>query len=174
MFHNSVVIFFGSKRNLCRYALAYFSLIGATLGVLVSYNANPLILSMMRMAASLHVSIVDLLFLNLFPLLITAVVSVTEKTSLFYLLSLFKSFLYAYAVSTVCIAFGSGGWLVSCMLLVTNSICFMLIFWYWLRHIDGLKPSAMTDMLFVCIVSLTVGLADVFIISPYLGTLVKS
>ncbi len=174
MFFKSAVLCNHSKRNFYRCVLAYFVFSGAILGVLVSYNADPCFLSMMRMLPHQHVSIVDLLFLILLPFLITSVVSFTGKTYLLFPLSFFKSFLYALMLSSICIVFGIGGWVVSGLLLLTDSVCYVILLWYWIRHVDGLKVSAISDLLFIFVVSLLVGLLDSFFISPYLANLVNS
>lgn len=162
------------QRKFRRLTLAFFSLCGVSVGVITAYHADPYFLHMMRMAASMPVSIVGLSGVIVFPFLTTAVVSYIEKPSLLFPLSFLKSLLYSLAITSTCVNYSFSGWLVSGLLLFTDNTTFFLLHWYWARYINGFHKTAISDLLFIFLLALMIGIADLLLVSPYLTTLMKS
>lgn len=174
MFIKDTTTFYNRNRNFNYVLLAFFAICGSIVGVLVSYYADPFFLSLMRMAASRPVSIVDLPLMILFPFLVAAAISFVGKPFLLFPLSFFKSLAFALIHSSVCMTFGSAGWLISCLMLLSDNVCVILLFWYSLRHINGFRRTAVLDLLFACLISLSAGMTDSLLVSPYLAAIIKS
>lgn len=174
MFTNHVAESYFSCRKFRRLTLAFFSVFGSSVGVITAYHADPYTLHLMRMAVSMPVSIVGHSGVILFPFLITAVVAYIEKPYLLFPLSFLKSLLYSLSLTATCINYSFAGWLVSGLLLFTDSAAFFLLHWYWARYINGFHKTAISDLLCIFLLALMIGIADLLLVSPYLTALMTS
>ena len=156
-----------------RRILALFSICGVSVGVITAYYADPYFLDLMRMAVSVPVSIVGLSGVILFPFLISAVILYVEKPYLLFPLSFLKSLLFSLAFTATCINYTFAGWLVSGLLLFTDSVSFLLLQWYWIRNINGFQKTATSDLLCIFLLALIIGIADLLLVSPYLTALMN-
>ena len=154
--------------------LSLFCICGCVVGVAVSHSADPSFFSLMRMAAARPVSIVDLSLMILIPFLVTAAISFLGIPYLLFPVAFIKSLSYALLLSSITIAFGPAGWLVSCLMLLSDSICVVVLYWYFIRHVSGFRSTAVSDLFVTFLISLSVGLADSLFLSPYLAALIKS
>ena len=174
MYLQNSSIFDKRYRNLHCVFLAFFCLCGCIAGVLVSYRADPFYFSLMRVAACRPVSIVDLPIMILLPFLVVAAISFLGNSYILFLLTFFKSLSYTLTFTSVNIAFGAAGWFVSSLMFLPDSICTVALIWYFLRHINGFRKTAVQDLVFVFLVSLSAGLVDSIWISSYLAVIINS
>ncbi len=163
-----------SERKLTYVFLALFSAYGAAVGVMSAYYADDYFLSLMRVAPCKPVSIVSLLVVILLPFLITAAVSFIEKPYLLLPIAFFKSLSYSLVLVSTWVIYSFAGWLVSGFMLLTDTTVNVLLHWYWIRHINGFRKTARSDLFFAFLVTLVIGIIDLIVISPYLTALMNS
>lgn len=150
------------------FLLAFFSFCGTFLGTLTSYHLDSFILALMRRGSLASVSIVGLIVVNFLPFLITSVVILLSKPSLFLPIGFLKNFSFAFFRSLICISYGQAGWLVGTIMLFSDTIVMVLLHWFWIRHIDGIQVSAYRDLSFCFAVSFVACILDYIWVSPFL------
>lgn len=154
--------------------LAFSSCAGAVLGVAIAYNMEPYFFSMMRMAASGHVSIVGLLLVIIFPFLISAIAVYLSKPYLFLPLSFFKCCVYSLVLCGICIEFSSAGWLVCMFLLFSDTFTILALHFFWIRYLHGFRKFAFKELLITLSASLCFCFLDYIWVSPFLFTLMNA
>lgn len=153
--------------------LAFFTCTGAVLGVAVSYSLGPSFFLLMRRIASSHASIVGLMLSSFFPFLITVAALCLSKPCLFLPVSLFKAFSYTLVMCSVRIEFLQAGWLVSALLLFSDTASIVALYWFWTRNIHGFARSAVTDLICCSATIMFAAIIDYIWVSPFLVALMN-
>ena len=91
--------------------------------------------SLMRMPG--HLSIVGLLLIPLFPFLISASAVYLSCPRLIHVVCFFKAFCFCACAVMIRAACGSAGWLVQALLLFTDGLTTPVLYWFWLRCLEG-------------------------------------
>lgn len=95
--------------------------------------------SLMEQAASCGVSLRNLMLANLLPFLFSAFAVYLRQPKLIFLIAFFRGCLFSYVSIGTVTAFGSAGWLVQILLMFSDLLLTVLLYFYWLRHISGLQ-----------------------------------
>ena len=150
--------------------LASFWCSGLLLGILAAASAGEVLLSQMRSAVSQPVSIVP--FLAYVPFLVSAVLVHLRQPWLILPCCFVKGFLFAYCAFAVTLAFGQSSWLVRFLFLFSDAISIPIMYFYWMRCIEG--SCAKRYWLSGCcaVALLVVGLMDYCWIAPFLANLI--
>ena len=145
------------------FLLALFWLTGVSVGVFSALSSECswiLDFSWQRMSIAFRLAALC------FPFLITYIL-ITFCNFYFLLpLALSKSFLHTLCIMNLRIAYGSAGWLVSSITLITESFacCLLWLFWYdWLRK--GRVAGKTLLLLISCIMIMSC--IDYYVISPF-------
>ena len=118
-------------------ALSWLS--GLGFGGLVFRYAGSNLVSMMPLAVICQPSIFGLLLSSALPFLFSAFAVYICAPRLLFGICFVKAFLLSYISCGVFSAFGSAGWLIRLMLLFSDLWCTVLLYLYWLRHIDRVR-----------------------------------
>ena len=137
-------------------------------GLLIFHNSGASIASLMGMAVSSHVSFFGTLIPFLLPFLLSAI---AVYLSLYWLLPVIcfcKACLFAYVSCGLIFSFGSAGWLVQVLFMLTD-MCFsaaLLIFWQ--RHISVRRGLSAREIILFLLVGIALAGADYLAVSPFL------
>jgi hypothetical protein len=153
--------------------LAFLSCAGFSFGIYTACISDPSIFSLMRMAASSHVSIVRVLLVVLLPFLISAIAVLLSNRLLLHLVVLIKSIFYGFCMYAICLEFDHAGWLMCMLLLLTDSVVLLSVHWFALRQRIVFK-SAYRELSLLTLLCVGVGFFDATVISPFLTRLFNS
>ena len=78
-----------------------------------------------------------------------------------------KAFLHMYCIGGVTLAYGSAGWLVSLLLQFSNSILFVVLFWYWYKQLLRGSFRSSQDTLICCLLSIFIISIDYTVVCPF-------
>ena len=161
------------KCNARIYLLAFLWILGLTFGGFIALHNEDYILPMMRTAVTLRVSIVNLLVLQLIPLVISALAVYFSIPLLIYPLCTFKAIFLGFILGSLGRVFGSAGWLIRLLYLFTDTIMTPLLLWYWFKHISGTKLSINRDNKILFSAFSITAMLEYFAISPFLVVLMN-
>ena len=156
----------------CRYRvifLAFFWLLGISLGISVANVASCQFSSLMCTLFCQRVSIVRMLIIHTFPLLLSAVLMHFSAYFLLLLFAFVKAFCYAFSSYSIYLYFGSAGWLLQPLLMFSGSSVAVVLLFYWFRML----PSRIItrDICICCIITVCFVCIDYFLVSPFLESL---
>lgn len=156
------------SRKFLLHLLAFYSLCGTSLGILVAYQSDPALFYLIRLAICSRVSIVDLSFIILLPFLITAVIIYMSKPFYFIALSFFKAFTFSLTITFIHLVFGTYGYLISAVYLLPCAVVLLLLHVYWVRNLIGSHTTAIKDLLLCSAISIAFAVIHTNIFSPTL------
>ena len=168
----SMEVVLPNNRKFAPFLLASFSICGCVLGVAVASSADPYLISMMRQAVCAPVSIVDLLFVILFPFVITAVISYISKPILLLPVCFLKTLGYSFMIYAICKEFSGAGWLVAGLLLHSDTVCMITLYFFCLCYLTGFNQNGKRDIVVATIITSAISLLDVCLVSPFLTALI--
>ena len=159
-------------RKGCRFFLACFWLSGILCGVLAFLSAGRTLVSLMRSTLLVPVSIVGMLCVTILPFLLSAFAVSLSKPVFLLPICFGKAFLFAFVSIGILQAFGSAGWMFRWILLFSDCVCVPLLYWFWLRHISGVRSLYGGEAALMCALGLLIGSVNFSIISPFLAGLI--
>lgn len=162
------------RRKVCRLVLAFFWLSGLLAGVAFYSPAGHILDPWMRGRAFAPVSIRPLLCVTLLPFLFSAFAVFISRPRLIYLVAFSKAFLLGLIGLAVQRCWGSAGWLARWMLCFSSAASGPLLYWYWLRHIDGRREYAFSETALLFSSAAILGSIHFFIIVPLAARLIYS
>jgi hypothetical protein len=115
-------------------AISWFG--GLLCGCLLFDHSGSMTL-LMEQAASLGVSLRNLMIANGIPFLFSAFAMYIRKPELLPALAFFKGCMFACVSMGALVAFGSAGWLVRLLLMFSDLFLTGLLYYCWLRCISG-------------------------------------
>ncbi len=122
--------------------LAFIWCLGLWCGIGSCFYAGEPIISLMRMAAGRPVSIVSLLSIALLPFLFSFIFVYLRSWHLLSALCYFKAVLFGFVSAGVYMAFGEAGWLVWLMMMFSDLLCLIPLWWYWISCTGNLfRPT---------------------------------
>lgn len=146
-----------------------------TVGLLAGYftarQLSETTYSAMRMAVRTPVSIVGLITVIFLPLLLSVAALIISKPVLFIPFAFFKSFLYSFTVSAVMFAFYDAGWLVTRLLVFSESVMSIVLLWFWFRNLHRKNNTFLTDVMISTFIAAAVFVIDFYAVSPFLASL---
>ena len=85
-------------------------------------------------------------------------------------IAFWKVFSVGFVFSGLMFSGGSAGWLVACLTMFAGVCSMPVLCWYWLRCI-GIRHFVLRDFLVGLCFLLVIGLADFFVIAPFLSNI---
>lgn len=153
--------------------LAFYAFTGLLFGSLIIRHIDPSFYTLMRSVLSNSVSIVGLIVVNFLPVLITSVIALLSKPYLFFPLSFFKNFSLVVVRCLVFFSFGQAWWLIGNMISLSNVVVMPLLYWFWIRHINGIRNSAHKDIIICFAGSFVACIIEFIWVSPFLFQLLN-
>ena len=140
---------------------------GSYLGVLCALDSRQLLFSMMRGCLGASVSIVGLAFALLLPFFAVILAALYSKHSALFPVFFFKSFCFCYCLTGICLAYGSAGWLVCGLLMLSDSVSLLLLLKLCLRHINGFLPTIASDVFWSMLLIVGLSVLECLYIAPF-------
>ena len=162
--------FFFCRRKPLFLALCCF--LGFAFGMMAAQRSGDSYFSMMRMALSSHVSIPGLIASVSLPFLLAAFAVYIRHHGLLYGLCFIKMFLFSFVLMGLRLTFGSAGWLLCGLLMLSNSISVTFLISLCFRNIRSFCPSVYWDIGKRLICVLAISLLDYQFIAPILAQII--
>lgn len=154
--------------------LALFWCCGLLVGIGLASGASEHLVSAMRRAAGIPVTILGLLLMTVFPFLISTFAIFRSDPRLLLVIAFLKAVCFGCCSFGISLAFGSAAWLVRFLLLFSDGCTIPVLYWYWLQHISGVRSVSRWEL---CVLSgfyLLIGSIDYCLISPFLVKLIDT
>jgi hypothetical protein len=154
--------------------LGIYWIAGLLLGILSAVDADPTVLSLMRLTATAQVSIVFVLIRCVLPFLFTAFAVLIQAPFILYAVAFVRCFSCGFVLWLIAAAFGSAAWLIGPMLhfsemLNLGLLCVVLLRW---RQVPFRRIKS--ELVFCLLVSAWIVVIDHFAVSPFLAELLNS
>lgn len=159
------------SRRSCKLFLILCWLIGLWCGIFVAAGADNIV-SLMRACCDAGVSIVGLLFIPLFPFLISAVAVYFSLPWLLCLTAFFKSLLSVFCTCVIFRAFKGAGWLIWPMLQFTDLLTLPVLCRFQLRRICSQRTGFIREVAVSLGWFLAVALTDWLWVAPLLRDII--
>lgn len=160
-------------RNTRIIALILSVCIAVILGIRCGVAAGDSFLPLVRSAAQSPVSTVRLLYSSLLPFLAAMIAVIYSKAVLLVPVCFLKILGFSICLTSVYIAFGSAGWLVSCLLMGSNAFSVLALLRYSIRHVSGFRSTAISDLAVSVATVLGISLLDRYFIAPFLAAVMN-
>lgn len=148
--------------------LASFWLAGFVSGILFSLHADSLA-ALQGVFFLRRQTVAGLTVVLIFPLLIS--VLLLRKPVLLYIVSFTKSFCLGCSSGYVLTFSLASGWLISFLFLFSDTLFQPWLYFFWASHLDGNQEKLVKHIAVCSLAAVTIGLVDLFFISPFLMTL---
>ncbi len=161
------------SRNTVAVILSLAFLAGLISGAYLSLFADPSVFSLMRMAASCHVSIVGILAALLLPVAFSAFAIYTSCVQLLFFVAFIKAFTVSFLSTGFLLALGDSGWLLRMLLMFSDLASLPLLCWLWLHACSNGRTSNLRCAAVVLFVACGIGYMDYYCVSPFLANLIS-
>ena len=142
--------------------------LGLLLGTLFALGLDPSFLSLMRRFFTLPMSIVIRLILAVLPFLICTYALMLRRQEIVLAVLFCKAFSFSVLAVSVLLIFGSAGWLVFPMLLLSDLLLMPVLCWFCLRN----GRSLMQDHIISLGVAVIAVLIHYFAVLPFVAELI--
>ncbi len=155
-----------------QHALSVFSLFllwcaGLLIGSVLAQRDCDVLLSLVSTIGSSAISYVGLFFILFFPILVSFCSFYFRLPYLTFALCFIKGITYSYCVSGLLLTFGSASTLMHVLILFSDTLLLVPLFWLWIRNI-GCHSARYKGDIGICIpFLLLIYLLDIFIVSPF-------
>ena len=156
-----------------KYAIIFLSFswgFGLASGLLYSFclyeRYDPLVIS----ASSVDVSIADIMFISVIPLVLSVLCVHFSLPVLLTPLAFLKAFCFSASSFRLLWTFGNAGWLLRFLLMFSDCALVVALLWFWLSHINGDKRHFIKNAVNCIKVMFVVGVVDCLLIVPVLQT----
>ena len=161
------------QRKHDHFFLAFCWCLGLLCGIFLFRRLEPSGFPLMRSAIAGSVSIVGLICVGFLPFLFTAFAVYISEPWLLFLVCFAKACLFSFVSAGIYESIGSSGWLIRLLMMFSDSICVLLLYFSWLRLLSGHRVYCFADM-FVCFsATVLVCSVDYCIIAPFLARLIE-
>lgn len=143
---------------------------GIFFGCCCAANAASVIPPLIHSLTVRHVSFVGMLISSFVPLSLTILVSYFSLPILLPVLAFVKAFTFSFTTFCIFYTFGSSSWLIQILMLSSNSIAVILLFWLWTDVLTRGKTTLSALFTFFAIVVVDCAI-DCFVGSPFLTSL---
>jgi hypothetical protein len=146
---------------------------GSSLGILCALESRQFLLSLMRGCLGTSVSIVGLAFALLLPFFAVILAALYSKHSALFPVCFLKCFCFFYCMMGIWLTYGSAGWLVCGLLMLSDSVSLLLLLKLSLRHINGFRPTIGYDLFWSIFLTVGLSVLDCLYIAPFGMRLIK-
>ena len=154
--------------------LAFCSCFFGLTGVSYGFKVSGPFVSLILLSATAQVSISGLVFSRLFPLLLIFLAMIYDKPGFLVVICTLKSFLFGLVFSSVNRLYGSAGWIISALLLFSDSVTTILVHYFSFRHADRFHSGGYKEIRWIIFLVLLAVFVDVLFISPFLRSVFNS
>ena len=147
-------------------------LTGSLLGVLCAKETGTLFTTWMRGCIASSVSIVSLVYSLLLPYLAVFLVAIYSNSFALFPICFIKMFSFSFVLMGLRLTFGSAGWLLCGLLMLSNSISVTFLISLCFRNIRSFCPSVYWDIGKRLICVLAISLLDYQFIAPILAQII--
>ena len=150
--------------------VVYFSLAwlaGLVAGVCAATHLSTIHNSLTQSLIESRLSVVGFLASLVLPFVLSAILFRVSLFGLVIPLVFGKAFSYSWCVCVLLICFADAGWLLSRLLVFSDSIVAVLLLWYWFRGLGQDNHHRQVDLLLCIVIALVVGCIDRCVISPF-------
>lgn len=154
--------------------LILFVVTGSLLGMLCAVTSRSILDSMMRGCAYASVSIVRMVFAVLLPFAAVILAALYSKCSALFPICFFKFFSFCFCMMGIRLAYGSAGWMLCGLLMLSDAVSVLLLFRLSLRHINGFLPTFGSELLLSILLILGISLLDYIYIAPFLARVINN
>lgn len=156
---------------ICRKLIPVCFAFGMICGIVFAHCSD-ILASLMRQALFCQVSIVGLATVSILPFLLSAFAVLISCPVLLPVIVFSKAFLFGTCAAALDLTFGSAGWLVRMLLMFSDIASLPVLYWLWLRC-SSLNPRGLLrDFLFALLVTGCIGGIDIWIIAPFLASVI--
>ena len=145
---------------------------GLFLGFIAADFHGGTVVSFLRQAPLERSSVFAVLCASAFPLLFSACAVTFIHSGICYLIALTYGFCLALLAGALVVCYGSGGFLLTVLLLFSAVFGSCVLLWYLLRRLQS-QQGFVTDTVLGLLVIFTLGMIDYFIVSPFLTDIFK-
>ncbi len=165
---------FGFMRNQshkrCIIFLSLFWAAGSLLGACLSASVSTHITLDLRRLLYVQPSLIRMVFVSLFPLLLTVFCLHFSLSLPIYLIAFVKSALYSFSLCYLLLSYRSSGWLLHALFLFSQSVTAVLLIWFWICSIDNCSVVRRETAISVSVIT-AVCMMNCCIVSPFLSSL---
>ena len=111
----------------------------------------------------------NLIMANLLPFLFSAFAVYIQQSKLILPIAFLKGCLFSFVSMGVMASFGSAGWLVRFLLMFSDLLLTVLLYFYWLGHISGFRRFSVLRSGGLAAVVALVASVDYYWVAPLLG-----
>lgn len=154
------------KRKLLILAFCWIFAIG--IGYILARSVREIPVSLMSRIVREPVSIVGLAVILFLPVIFSAIAVRFSASWFIFLISFLKGVCYGFCICQLLIAYHDASWLISALVMFSDSCMLIPLFFYWIRHIDGTRLCLWRDTIALLIVATVVGCIDYIVISPFI------
>lgn len=158
----------------CRLLFALSLFVGLILGVISASSASDSVILLMRLAISRPVSIVGLLSIYLLPFVSSILAVFLSKSWMLLPICFLKALIFGFCARVITVLAGDPDWLLHILFLFSDTCSFVMLCWFWIRHISGRKVTVIQDAAICIVVFIILGTLDYCYISPFLAMLIKN
>ncbi len=147
------------------YSLVWLA--GLIAGALAATHSSTIHNSWTQSLVESRLSVVGFLASLIFPFLLSAIFFRMSLFGLAIPLIFGKAFSYSWCVCVLRICFADAGWLLSNLLVFSDSIVTVLLLWYCFRRLSQNDNRRQVDLLLCVVITLVIGCIDCCVISPF-------
>lgn len=149
-------------------SLSLYWLFGLLTGIYISWCQDSLSISLMHGVLSAPVSIMSLALSVYLPFLFTVLSLCTHRYYLFQFTCFIKAVAYGFCTMSMIRLFRFSAWIPCILLLFTDVLYLIYLFWFWLRHNGRAAEHVRLDCLLGIIVGALLIAVDYFVFVPIL------
>ena len=162
---NTIISFRLRQRYYLYFSLAWLA--GLIAGALTATQSAAIHNSLTQSLCYSRLSVVGFLASLSVPFLLSAIFFKMSLFGLVIPLILWKAFSYSWCVCAVLVSLADAGWLISRLLLFSDSVVTVLLLWFWFRGLDRESTGRQVDLLLCLVMTLSIGSIDCCVISPF-------
>lgn len=166
LFHRFMTV---SPRKWAAWFLALCWSVGLFCGILVFVSTGTVLIPPETLC---RVSVGNLIMANLLPFLFSVFAVYIHQPILILPIAFLKGSLFSFVSMGVMASFGSAGWLVRGLLMFSDLLLSGLLYFYWLRHISGLRRFSIARCGALAAAAVLVGWVDYRWIAPILAGII--
>ncbi len=163
----------GCFRRDFRFRLAFFWFLGFAGGLFCYGSSDVSYFSLMRSYSFGTVSIVRMLMLSLFPYFLTAIAVLFSASWLLYFLCFGRAFVFCCVSFCFLCAFGSAGWLIWFLALLSDLAGLPILYFFWLKFLSGAMRRKCFSSFFLMGIGTLLCSLEYYIVLPFLASLLS-
>ncbi len=141
--------------------------LGILIGSVIAQRNSRVLISLFRNMGTSAISHVRLLLVLLLPILISYCAFSFHVLGLIYLLCFAKGITYSYCVSGVLLTFGDASFLMHLLLLFSDTMLLISLFWLWIRNLGNNSLKYKRDTAASIFFLVFIYFLDIFFVSPF-------